>query len=108
MTYLMTLYPKPPYHFGLLLKVLARYAHPSLDFTHEGAYWRALRTGTGRIPPEMVSETFAPFGEKSGLAAYFTLLRWVLDEAGLIPTIFRHISGGCDTIGSNSYNNGVK
>lgn len=34
----------------------------------------------GRIPAEMVQRTFSAFGEFAGMAAHFTLLRWVLDR----------------------------
>lgn len=47
MTLLATLHPTPPYHFGLLLDVLSRFAHPSVEVTHTGAYWRALPAGDG-------------------------------------------------------------
>ncbi|MBI5668121.1 MAG: DNA-3-methyladenine glycosylase 2 family protein [Chloroflexi bacterium] len=39
---LTTLTPPPPYRFDLLLRLLERYAHPTLDIVHRGAYWRAL------------------------------------------------------------------
>jgi DNA-3-methyladenine glycosylase II len=44
MTHLTTLYPKPPYNFPLLLDVLSRFAHPTMDVVGEGAYWRVLRS----------------------------------------------------------------
>lgn len=45
--YLTTLTPAPPYNFDLLLRLLERYAHPTLDIVHDGGYWRALRTNGG-------------------------------------------------------------
>jgi len=47
MTLLATLYPTPPYNFPLLLDVLSRFAHPTLDVVRDGAYWRAVRSGDG-------------------------------------------------------------
>lgn len=41
----MTLYPTAPYNFELLLEILSRYAHPSVETVHDGAYWRALHIG---------------------------------------------------------------
>jgi len=40
-----TLTPTQPYDFTLTLSVLARFPHPTVDITHDGAYWRALRIG---------------------------------------------------------------
>ena len=37
-----TLSPQDPYNFPLVLEILRRYAHPTLDHVHEDAYWRAL------------------------------------------------------------------
>jgi DNA-3-methyladenine glycosylase II len=45
--HLTTLYPTSPYNFPLLLDVLSRFAHPTLDIAHAGAYWRALRSNGG-------------------------------------------------------------
>ncbi len=36
--------------------------------------------GTGRIPPQQVTQTFAPYGEFAGHAARYTISRWVLDR----------------------------
>lgn len=47
MPHLTTLYPKAPYNFPLLLDVLSRFAHPTLDIVQDGAYWRAIRSGDG-------------------------------------------------------------
>ncbi len=34
----------------------------------------------GRIPPQQVRETFAPYGAYAGWAAHYTMCRWVLDR----------------------------
>ena len=47
MTHLTTLYPKAPYNFPLLLDVLSRFAHPTMDIVQDGAYWRVIRSGEG-------------------------------------------------------------
>ncbi|MEO8610696.1 MAG: hypothetical protein ABI690_22555 [Chloroflexota bacterium] len=47
MTNLTTLYPKAPYNFPLLLNVLSRFAHPTMDIVQDGAYWRVIRSGDG-------------------------------------------------------------
>jgi len=44
---LTTLYPTTPYNFPLLLDVLSRFAHPTVDVARDGAYWRALRSNGG-------------------------------------------------------------
>ncbi|MBZ0278295.1 MAG: hypothetical protein K8I60_19260 [Anaerolineae bacterium] len=41
--------PEPPYRLDLLLDVLARFAYPSLDHVQDGAYWRVVRGGAGRV-----------------------------------------------------------
>ncbi len=45
MEHLGTLYPVQPYRFQLTCDLLRRYAHPAVDVTHDGAYWRVLRQG---------------------------------------------------------------
>jgi DNA-3-methyladenine glycosylase II len=45
--HIVTFHPKPPYRFGLLLDLLSRYAHPTMDIARRGAYWRCLRSGDG-------------------------------------------------------------
>ena len=47
MTHLTTLYPQAPYNFPLLLDVLSRFAHPTMDIVEDGAYWRVIRSGDG-------------------------------------------------------------
>lgn len=44
---LTTLTPPAPYDFDLLLRLLERYAHPTLDIVHQGSYWRALNVNGG-------------------------------------------------------------
>lgn len=41
----LTLHPSSPYRFDVLLDILSRFAHPSLDIVRQGAYWRVLRVG---------------------------------------------------------------
>ncbi|GAB4513555.1 MAG: hypothetical protein OHK0046_14380 [Anaerolineae bacterium] len=36
--------------------------------------------GQGRIPPQQVVDTFARYGDYAGLAANYTIMRWVLDR----------------------------
>jgi DNA-3-methyladenine glycosylase II len=47
MHHLTTLYPKPPWNFPLLLDVLSRFVHPTMDIVQDGAYWRVIRSGDG-------------------------------------------------------------
>jgi DNA-3-methyladenine glycosylase II len=47
MTHLTTLYPQAPYNFPLLLNILSRFAHPTLNIVQDGAYWRVIRSGAG-------------------------------------------------------------
>lgn len=55
MPLLTTLKPTPPYNFDLLLNVLSRFAHPTLDVVRDGAYWRALRAGEGLALVKVIS-----------------------------------------------------
>lgn len=48
--------PTPPYNFDLTLDLLSRYAHPTVDIVHEGAYWRALHSEDGLILCRVTSE----------------------------------------------------
>lgn len=45
MKHIATLHPTAPYNFALLPDFLSRFAHPTLDITHDAAYWRALSIG---------------------------------------------------------------
>lgn len=47
MRHLITLHPKPPYNFPLLLDFLARFAHPTLNEVQQGAYWRVVMGAKG-------------------------------------------------------------
>ncbi len=50
------------------------------DVVLQAATNRYFYGGTGRIPPERVTETFAPYGIHAGTAAHYTMIRWVLDQ----------------------------
>jgi DNA-3-methyladenine glycosylase II len=54
--YLTTLYPKAPYRFDLMLDILSRFAHPTLDIVRDGAYWRALRFENGMALVRVTSQ----------------------------------------------------
>src|SRR5438552_1363043 len=63
MRHLITLYPKPPYNFPLLLNFLTRFAHPTLNVVHDDALWRVVKSTPPPTPPHTQG------GEKSqGLA----------------------------------------
>jgi DNA-3-methyladenine glycosylase II len=47
MRHLITLHPKPPYNFPLLLNFLTRFAHPTLNVVHDDALWRVVQSGEG-------------------------------------------------------------
>jgi DNA-3-methyladenine glycosylase II len=53
--HLTTLKPRPPYNFDLLLNVLSRFAHPTLDVVRDGAYWRVIQAGDGLALVKVVS-----------------------------------------------------
>jgi DNA-3-methyladenine glycosylase II len=50
------------------------------DVVLQAATNRYFYGGQGRIPPERVIETFARYGEFAGLAARYTMYRWVLEQ----------------------------
>ncbi len=50
------------------------------DVVLQAATNRYLLGGSGRIPPELVAETFAKYGEHAGLAARYTMFRWVFEQ----------------------------
>lgn len=50
------------------------------DVVLQAATNRYFLGGTGRIPPEQVTATFARFGVYGGLAAHYTMLRWVFEK----------------------------
>ncbi len=47
MHHLITLHPKPPYNFPLLLDFLTRFAHPTLNVVHDDALWRVVQSCNG-------------------------------------------------------------
>lgn len=47
MRHLITLHPKSPYNFPLLLNFLTRFAHPTLNIVHDDAFWRVVKTTHG-------------------------------------------------------------
>ncbi len=49
MRHLITLHPKPPYNFPLLLDFLTRFAHPILNVVHDGAFWRVVNSNDGLV-----------------------------------------------------------
>ncbi|MEZ4669464.1 MAG: hypothetical protein R3E39_16275 [Anaerolineae bacterium] len=50
------------------------------DVVLQAATNRYFYGGQGRIPPEQVTQTFARYGEHAGLAARYTMFRWVLEQ----------------------------
>lgn len=50
------------------------------DVVLQSATNRYFYGGQGRIPPEQVTETFTRFGAFAGLAARYTMFRWVLEQ----------------------------
>lgn len=50
------------------------------DVGLQAATNRYLLGGSGRIPAELVTELFARYGEYAGLAARYTLFRWVFEQ----------------------------
>ena len=53
---------------------------PHNDVALQAAVNAYFYGGEGRIPGELVVKTFAPYGDYAGLAADYTLTRWVLDR----------------------------
>jgi DNA-3-methyladenine glycosylase II len=49
MRHLITLHPKHPYNFSLLLDFLTRLAHPTLNIVHDGALWRVISANSGLV-----------------------------------------------------------
>ncbi len=56
------------------------YAVGDNDVALQAAANRYFYGQTGRTTSEVVSATFARYGEYAGLAAFYTLMRWVLDR----------------------------
>lgn len=50
------------------------------DVVLQAATNRYFYGGQGRIPAEQVTATFAQYGEHAGLAARYTMFRWVLEQ----------------------------
>lgn len=50
------------------------------DVALQAAVNRYFHGKEGKIPEARVTETFARFGDYAGLAAHYTLMRWVLDQ----------------------------
>ncbi|MBI1282134.1 MAG: hypothetical protein GC179_28665 [Anaerolineaceae bacterium] len=50
------------------------------DVVLQAATNRYLLGGSGRIPPELVTATFARYGDHAGLAARYTMFRWVFEQ----------------------------
>jgi DNA-3-methyladenine glycosylase II len=50
------------------------------DVVLQAATNRYLLGGNGRISPELVSQTFAQYGDHAGLAARYTMFRWVFEQ----------------------------
>jgi DNA-3-methyladenine glycosylase II len=50
------------------------------DVVLQAATNRYLLGGSGRIPPEVVSEIFARYGDHAGIAARYTMFRWVFEQ----------------------------
>lgn len=50
------------------------------DVVLQAATNRYFYGGQGRIPPEQVTQTFARYGDHVGLAARYTMFRWVLEQ----------------------------
>ena len=50
------------------------------DVVLQAATNRYFLGGSGRIPPEQVTDTFARYGDHAGLAARYTMLRWVFEQ----------------------------
>ncbi|MCA0453813.1 MAG: hypothetical protein LCI00_07555 [Chloroflexi bacterium] len=50
------------------------------DLVLQAATNRYLLGGSGRIPPELVAQTFARYDEHAGIAARYTMFRWVFEQ----------------------------
>ncbi len=87
MTLLTTFYPTEPYNFALLLNILSRFAHPSVEIVRDGAYWRALSTaeGTALLKVKAHGTSNAP-----ALAVHMVAQTGVIDRERVIQSL-RHI-----------------
>jgi len=93
MHYLTPLYPTPPYNFPLLLDVLSRFAHPTVDVARDGAYWRALRSGDGLALVRVTSQGTV---ESPVLDVHLIAEVGAIDHAALIADLSHilHIEAG--------------
>lgn len=87
MTLLTTFYPTEPYNFALLLNILSRFAHPSVEIVRDGAYWRALSVGNG-IALLKVTDQGSP--NAPALAVHMMAQTGVIDRQQVIHSL-RHI-----------------
>lgn len=71
-------------HWTAAVTVARAFGHsmlvPHNDVALQAAVNRYFYGGVGRIPAQQVMDTFAPYGDYAGIAAHYTLLRWVLDQ----------------------------
>jgi 3-methyladenine DNA glycosylase/8-oxoguanine DNA glycosylase len=96
MPLLTTLYPTPPYDFNLLLTILGRYPHPTVDVAHDGAYWRALRSGNGLA---LVRVTGRGSVEQPALDVEVVAQSGRVDTAALIEAVSHVLPPGLDRAG---------
>jgi 3-methyladenine DNA glycosylase/8-oxoguanine DNA glycosylase len=50
------------------------------DVVLQAATNRYLLGGSGRIPPELVAEVFARYGDHAGIAARYIMFLWVFEQ----------------------------
>jgi DNA-3-methyladenine glycosylase II len=81
-----TLQPTPPYDFPLLLNILSRYAHPTLDIAWDGVYWRVLRVGTGLALVRVASVGTV---EQPALTVYLMATQGDVAVEALLPALHR-------------------
>jgi 3-methyladenine DNA glycosylase/8-oxoguanine DNA glycosylase len=55
-------------------------AIPHNDVALQAAVNFYFHSGNGRIPAQTMLDTLGRYGDYAGLAAHYTLLRWVLDR----------------------------
>src|SRR5258706_14062955 len=97
MRHLITLYPKPPYNFPLLLNFLMRFAHPTLNVVHEDALWRVVKATPPRKQggEELQGLALLRISDKGGLDAprldvQVAISSGEVDDAVLVESI-KHI-----------------
>lgn len=84
MEHIGTLHPNPPYRFDLLLEMLARFTHPSLDHAYDEAYWRALHTGDGLA---LVCVRGRDGDDSPALDVYLAAARGAVDRTALLAAV---------------------